>query len=259
MARSLLPMLRAAALAAVVLASGTAAAKSRKKANVKFHPDWAKHPSAQYGAMTGPQCLAELDRHRIKFTVEKHSPGVLAPVRLTGDVGGVIYRTAAPAKERATGPHDVFDCRLVLALSDWSKILVAHGIDEVLMYSAWRPPSPKWPDGKLGTRHPGALAIDAYRFGKKLSENEGKRKREKDREWLDVARDFSGRIGAPSCGPGAVPPRSGSKAAKELRKIVCAAADAHLFTTILTPNYDRAHFNHFHLEVTPDVKWHLVR
>jgi hypothetical protein len=40
---------------------------------------------------------------------------------------------------------------------------------------------------------------------------------------------------------------------------VCAAADAHLFTTILTPNYDRAHYNHFHLEVTPEVKWHLVR
>lgn len=156
---------------------------------------------------------------------------------------------------RATGPHDVFDCRLVLALSDWSKILLDHDIDEVRMYSAWRPPSPKWPEGKIGTRHPGALAIDAYRFGKKLAEG----KPEKDRVWLDVARDFSGRIGAPSCGPGAPPPRSKSKAAGELRKIVCAAADAHLFTTILTPNYDRAHWNHFHLEVTPDVTWHLVR
>lgn len=257
MARSLLPMLRIATLAAVVLASGTADAKSRKKANVKFHPDWAKHPSAQYGAMTAPQCFAELDRRGIKFTAEntKTSPGVLAPVRLPGDVGGVLYRTAAPAKERATGPHDVFDCRLVLALSDWSKILVAHHIDEVRMFSAWRPPPPKWPDGKLGTRHPGALAIDAYRFGKKLAEG----KPAKDREWLDVTRDFSGRIGAPSCGPGAVPPRSKSKAAKEIRAIMCAAADAHLFTTILTPNYDRAHFNHFHLEVTPGVKWYLVR
>lgn len=255
MARSLLPMLRAAALAAVVLASGTAAAKSRKKGNVKFHPDWAKHPSAQHGAMTAQQCLAELDRRGVAYAVEKASPGVLAPVRLTRDVAGVVYRTAAPAKERETGPHDVFDCRLVLSLAGWSKILVDHGIDEVLMYSAWRPPPPKWPEGKLGTRHPGALAIDAYRFGKKLAPG----KKEKDREWLDVARDFSGKIGAPSCGAGALPPRSRSKAARELRAIVCAAADAHLFTTILTPNYDRAHYNHLHLEVTPEVKWHLVR
>jgi hypothetical protein len=253
MVRSLLPMLRAAALAAVVLASGSAAAKSRKKGNVKFHADWARHPSAQHSAMTGAQCLAELDRRGIGYAVEKSSPGVLAPVRLTSDVGGVVYRTAAPAKERETGPHDVFDCRLVLSLAEWSKILAAHHIDEVLMYSAWRPPPPSWPEGKLGTRHPGALAIDAYRFGKKLAPG----KKAKDREWLDVARDFSGRIGAPSCGPGALPPRSA--AGKELRAIVCAAADAHLFTTILTPNYDRAHFNHLHLEVTPEVKWHLVR
>lgn len=252
MVRSLLPMLT---LAAVVLASGPADAKSRKKGNVKFHPDWAKHPSAVHAAMSPAQCHAELEQRGIGFTVEKSSPGVLAPVRLTSDVAGVVYRTAAPPKERAVGPHDVFDCRLVLSLSEWSKILTAHGVDEVLMYSAWRPPPPKWPEGKLGTRHPGALAIDAFRFGKKLAPGQ----KEKDRVWLDVARDWSGKIGAPSCGPGAAAPTSKSPAAKELRAIACAAADAHLFTTILTPNYDRAHFNHFHMEVTPEVKWHLVR
>ena len=49
------------------------------------------------------------------------------------------------------------------------------------------------------------------------------------------------------------------KTADELRSIVCEAADQRLFTVILTPNYNRAHANHFHLEVTPDVTWHLVR
>jgi len=47
--------------------------------------------------------------------------------------------------------------------------------------------------------------------------------------------------------------------ARELRSIVCEAADQHLFTSILTPGYDRAHKNHFHLEVTPGVRWSLVR
>lgn len=248
-------ILCAVAAFAVLLVAGDADARRKKKPNVKFHPDWAKHPSAQYAAMTAPKCLEELARRGIDHTVEKPSPGVLAPVRLPKDVGGVVYRTAAPAHTREKGPHDVFDCRLVLALSDFSKILKEHAVDEVLLYSAWRPPPPKWPEGKLATRHPGALAIDAYRFGKKLDPGQ----REKDRVWLDVARDFKGKIGSPACGPGSAPPKGAPEAAKKLRAIVCAAADEHLFTTILTPNYDRAHYNHFHLEVTPEVTWHLVR
>ncbi len=239
----------------MVLVAGDADAKRKKRPNIKFDADWAKHPSAQYAALTAPKCLEELTRRGIEHAVEKPSPGVLAPVRLPKDVAGVVYRTAAPPHARALGPHDVFDCRLVLALADFSKILKDHAVEEVLLYSAWRPPPSSWPDGKLATRHPGALAIDAYRFGKKLAEGEP----QKERVWLDVARDFGGRMGAPPCGPGAAAPRKASPAAKELRKIVCAAAEAHLFTTILTPNYDRAHYNHFHLEVTPDVRWHLVR
>lgn len=235
------------------------------KPKVKYDQNWARHPSARYARMSAAQCLEALAQRNIPFKPVERAPGVLAPVRLPDGVSGVLYRTAEPAHRRAENPYDVFDCRLALALSDFSKILRVHDIDEVLIYSAWRPPPKMWPEGKLARRHPGALAIDAYRFGKKHVD------RALPRVWLDVERDFNGRRGAPVCGAGIATSgsaRAGGRAARgrsddtstrELRSIVCEAADQHIFTSILTPNYDRAHKNHLHLEVTPDVQWHLVR
>jgi hypothetical protein len=222
--------------------------------SVKIHPDWANHPSTRYAAMDGATCRAELGRRGVEFTEVASAPGVLAPVRLPKDVGGVVFRTAAPANQRALGPYDVFDCRLVLALHDFSALLRAHDVDEVLLFSAWRPPPPRSPavTGPL-RRHPGGLAVDAYRFVKRAAAGQT------ERAALEVERDFSGTMGAPPCGEEAPPPVVDGPAARELRSIVCEAADQHLFTVILTPNYDVHHANHFHLEVTPDVPWYLVR
>jgi hypothetical protein len=49
-----------------------------------------------------------------------------------------------------------------------------------------------------------------------------------------------------------------SAEASELRKIVCDAADAKIFNVELTPDYNRAHRNHFHLELTAGVRWFMV-
>lgn len=244
-----------AVLAGVVVLAlwGGEAFAARGKARIKFHPDWEKHPATRYATMGAAECTEELRRRKIDFTPVKRAPGVQIPVRLPKDVGGVVYRTEIAAPLRATNPYDVFDCRLVLALDDFSKVLRAHDIDEVLMFSAWRPPGKRWPDGQVGTRHPGAMAIDAYRFGKKLGPGQS------SRVWLDVLQDFHGSLGASPCGTGARPPAPSTKEARELRSIACEAADQHLFTAILTPNYNRAHRNHFHLEVTPEVRWSLVR
>jgi hypothetical protein len=219
---------------------------------VRFDEAWATYPAGRYANLDAASCKAELGRRGIAFTPVARAPGVLAPVRLQADVGGVAYHTGLPVHQRATSPFEVFDCRLVLALSDFSKILRAHDVDEVIMFSAWRPPPKSWPEGKLGKRHPGALAIDARRFGKHAPGSA-------ETTWLDVEKDFHGTLDAPPCGPDAAAPTVDTPAARELRSIVCAAADQHIFTSILTPDYNRAHFNHFHLELTPEVSWLLVR
>ncbi len=249
---------RLAPVASVVSALGllfalslTAAPAWAGKGHVRFHPDWEKHPSTRYAAMSGATCTAELTRRGIAFTRVAEAAGVVTPVRLPRDVGGVVYRTEAPDHVRASAPYDIFDCRLVLALSDFSRVLHAHDVDEVRIFSAYRPAGRSHRDGEPGTRHAGGLAIDARRFGKRTSTG--------SRLWLDVERDFHGTVGPPPCGPGAAPPSPSTPEARELRSIACEAADQHLFTAILTPDYDRAHRNHFHLELTPAVRWYLVR
>jgi hypothetical protein len=203
-------------------------------------------PAFRYAQLDRAECEAELARRAIPFTRVEEARGVLAPVRLAGPVGGVTYHTGLPAEQRATSPNEVFDCRLVLALDDFGAILAQHGVVEVIHMSGWRPPRARsWPAGKLGTRHDGALALDAGTFIRK------------DGTRLDVEKQFHGRIGAKTCGPG-TGPSPATPEALELRSIACEAADAHLFQVELTPDYNWPHRNHFHLEVTPNVKWFLV-
>jgi hypothetical protein len=198
--------------------------------------------------LTESECLSELGRLQIKFDKAGPSPGVLIPVRLLGPVSGVAYRTDYPDKQRSKVPFEVFDCRLVVALSAWSETLVAHDISEVRIFSAWRPPSARFPAGKITTAHPGGLAADIRVF--KRGQGKG--------EALDVEADFHGQIGSIACGKGARPPEPDTPRARELRTIYCAAVDAHLFHLLLSPNHDRAHRNHFHVEVRPAVRWFIV-
>ncbi len=100
---------------------------------------------------------------------------------------------------------------------------------------AWAPP---------GTRHPAGLAIDVGKL------------RKKDGTWISVLDHFHGKIGDKVCGDDAPVPESAQ--ARELRTIVCESLSDHVFTYVLTPNYNAAHADHFHMEIKPGVKWFLV-
>jgi hypothetical protein len=101
--------------------------------------------------------------------------------------------------------------------------------------TSWAPP---------GTRHPAGLAIDVGLL------------RKRDGRWITIARDFHGKIGSRTCGEGAFAPESAD--GRELRALVCESAAAGTFTYVLTPDYDAAHADHFHMEIKPGVKWFLV-
>jgi hypothetical protein len=200
-----------------------------------------------YAALSPSACLAQLTERGISFVREPGTRGVQIPVRVTGKVGGVLYRTDFPDRERSKVPWEVFDCRLLLSLDDFGEVLRAHSIAEVRIFSCWRPPAKSWPSSEWGKRHEGALAVDVREL------------RKDDGEALNILDQFHGRLGAALCGEGAVPPSPDSPEAKELHEIACAAADSHLFNSVLTPNYNPPHRNHFHLELTPDVDWFMVR
>jgi hypothetical protein len=203
-------------------------------------------PAVSYARLDAASCARELTTRGIPFTPVETTRGVLAPIRLTGPVRGVSFHGVdAPAK-RATSPYEILDCRLALALDDFARILQSRGVREVVHLSLYRPPAAKgWAPGRIGGQHAGGLAIDAAAF-KKV-----------DGTTLDVDRDFAGRIGDTTCGHAAVQPRT--VASSELRAIVCAAAEQHLFNVTLTPDFNQKHKNHFHLEVTANVGWFMVR
>jgi len=256
-----LPWIATAALGVLVLGA-TSAHPAKTKPKAKAHPH--HHHSVQrkkpiplnhapgsragaYGQLSPVACLALLDQRHIPYLREEPKRGVKIPVRLSGRVGGVLYRTDFPDRERASVPWEIFDCRLVLSLDDFGEVLRAHSIAEVRIFSAWRPPAKSWPMTEWGRRHQGALAIDV----RELRKDNG--------EVLNVLEHFHGQLGAEQCVAGARPPTPDSPEARELHALVCAAAEAHVFNSILTPNYNPAHKNHFHLELTPDVDWFMLR
>jgi hypothetical protein len=213
-----------------------------------FPKDAEKLPAVRYAAMDGAECKAELATRNVAYEdVGEPAPGVLIPVRLSGPLNGVTYRTGLSESARKTSPWEVYDCRLVLALYDFGAILQAHQIDEVVIFSAWRPPPKTWDEERIGDRHPGGLAVDLQKF------------HVKDGEWLVVEKDFHGRIRRRTCGKRQVAPNPSTPKAREVRAIICEAAEAHIFNAMLTPNYNRAHKNHVHVEVKPGVTWFLVR
>jgi hypothetical protein len=212
-------------------------------AHITTPSDATTTPAVRYAQLSQADCEAELANRKIDF-VRETGAAVLAPVRLAGPLHGVVFRSDARDKDRATSPYEIADCRLVLALDDFAEILARHDVVEVRHYSMYRPPR-SWPEGKLGARHDGALAIDAGRFI------------DKSGAVLDVDRDFHGAIDAPTCGEHAAP-KPATAAALALRALLCEAVEHRLFNVVLTPNYNRPHKNHFHLEVTAGVAWFLV-
>ncbi len=196
--------------------------------------------ASRYASLDRPRCEAELRRRSIAFERLAEARGVIAPLRLLGPLYGVTFRSNLPPAKARQSPYDIYDCRLVLALEDFARILARYGVVEVVHMSVYRPVSPKVPLRGPGRRHSGALAIDAAFF------------KTRDGRTLTVEKDFHPRrIGARPCPAPAE--------ASELRHLACDAASAGLFNVLLTPDYNWAHRNHFHLEVTAGVRWTLVR
>ncbi|WP_437990934.1 extensin family protein [Sorangium sp. So ce145] len=118
---------------------------------------------------------------------------------------------------------------------------VKHRGDVALRSDAGQKPRGTW--APPGTRHPAGLAIDVGALKKR------------DGTWISVARHFHGRIGDKTCGEGV--PQPELPEARELRSIVCEAADLGIFTYVLTPNFNAAHADHYHMEIKPGVRWFL--
>jgi hypothetical protein len=196
-------------------------------------------PNMRYANMDGATCERELGKRSIAFTKVAPFDDVLHPVRLGGSLHGVALHGGG-------GQNDIFDCRLVLAVDDFAARVSEHGVTEMLYSSAFRSRKQNGCTHKYaGLQHCGALALDIHFFKKK------------DGTTVSVEKDFHGKIGNSTCGgskPNPVTPQ-----ATELWAMVCDAASRGIFNVMLTPNFNAEHFNHIHVEVTPEAEWMLIK
>jgi hypothetical protein len=175
---------------------------------------------------------------RFSPIADAQAPGVVWPVRLTGPVLGVSFEP-----QDSGGPHAILDCRLALALHAWAHDLRRAGVRRVEYFSMYRP-NAVVAGTHVVSGHAHGMAIDAARFALQSGAT------------VDVLEDWEGR----SHGEAPCPLRPDeARDARLLRSITCAAVDHKLFQIVLTPHYNKAHDNHVHLEVKPNVAWTYVR
>ncbi len=246
MIRSLSPPLTALLLALASLTATPLATGSNPYLEVPAEREAFGAPAYRYANLDDAAAFAELDRRGVRYErAPGHVPGVRAPMRLLGPLRGVHIHSVLPEPQRASTPYEILDARLGLALYDFCEILSHHDVVEIVHFTMYRPPQahPEHPE-RPQTRHPGGLAIDLGAM------------RKSNGDWLSVGPHWEGSIGAKTCGAGArkLLPRR----ARELRSMLCEANDLRLFHYMLSPHFDEAHDDHFHLEIKPGVKWFLA-
>lgn len=212
--------------------------------------DWGQQVGVQHGvhsqaqawaASTSPgDCYSQLAQQGVAFETvpPEQAPGVQMPLRLQGPVGGVVVgsRTGRPVNE-------ILDCRLAMMLLAWAPTLHQAGVTGIEHFSMYRPGARTARKHKV-SGHALGLALDAARM--RLSNG----------AVVEVLSDWEEREhgGAPC------PDRPYEAwPSRLLRDVVCDAVARGLFQVVLTPHHDKAHGNHVHLEVKPDVNWTYVR
>lgn len=237
---------RSLALTAAAALVASAVAANNKYLEIPPEDESRGSPAFRHANLDDAAALAELDRRGVPYVrATAPLPGVRTAVRLTGPLRGVHVHSVLPEEERRDSPFELLDARLAIALDDFARVLARHDVVELVHFTMYRPPTTNPADPKKPqTRHPGGMAIDVGAL------------RKRDGRWLSVGSHWPANVGARTCGAAAAVIKN--PRGRELRSIVCEAADQRLFHYVLTPHFDPAHADHLHLEVKPEVKWFLV-
>lgn len=200
---------------------------------------------ASTSADAGPSCTEQLTALGVKWEPTA-ARGVVDAVFIKDRINGVLF-----ALEQTTTPaSDPMACEFVLALHKFAGYLKTKGIDHVGTLGsycyrcccAWSTTNfcrgLKDPEPSCGangySNHSWGRAIDiryVYTTGGKVYD-------------INDPKTFVMST-TPTCAAAAT--QTGDS--KFLYDLVCGAAQAQIFSTSLTPNFNSAHRNHFHLDI----------
>lgn len=169
-------------------------------------------------------CLAELDARHVSWK-KASRPGIQIPVEITGPIGGIELTSEDQPL--------VIDCSLAVSLDEAGRYLRGLGITKATFSSAYSRRKVRFTDH--WSKHSFGLAIDVHTF---TSADLGTMR--VDRDFEQGLGDEVDCVGAPLTQAGAV-----------LEILKCQLVRSGLFHLVLTPDYDDAHHDHFHLEAKP--------
>lgn len=207
----------------------------------------AEGPAGTYANLSPSDCRRRLKTADTEqaFVRQGGVSGVATSLRFDKPLGNVEFQ-APPARTL----FGLLDCRQALLWLELADVLSDHNVAKVRIDNFYRPGARLGRRGK--SQHAYGLAADVVSFTLK------------DGTVLDVEEDFHGKRGEPPCGPKAqlhLPSGADNEdvaRALHLRNLVCAMARGGWFHHILTPNYNRAHRDHLHLDIKRDNDWFSV-
>lgn len=192
---------------------------------------WSVNPGQVWSIRREDRCLSALDKAKIEYlpvSRELTTP-VATMVQLgTAPIAGVSFISAHLDRQIEVS------CELAARLPELAKILRAHGVRTALVNSSYR-------EQPRTSFHTFGLALDIAAF-------------ETRRELLVVAKHFEITPDAYTCEAQPSTPEG-----KTLLAIACDLAGSQLFSSVLTPNYNAGHRDHFHLDLRPDDPRFFVR
>jgi len=196
-------------------------------------------------------CMEELDKRGVPYKTTT-AKGVVDAVNLTGKLNGVLI-AKTDTDQVATDP---MACKFVLHLWDMAEVLKQHGIHKIGTLGSYcyrcccywseqnfcRGPNDPEPD----CSQPPWSGYSNHSWGRAI-----------DIRWLYTDSGQVYDVNNPShfvewanssetCGK-ALAAQTGIS--KELYSLACDFSNNHVFGTVLTPNYNSAHRNHFHADI----------
>jgi hypothetical protein len=176
------------------------------------------------------QCLRELDKSHVKYALVERELTTPVPtlVKIDGPIEGVRFESAHLDRDVEVS------CDMALRLPAFARLLRALGVRSVLVASSYR-------DQPRASFHTFGMALDIAAFRTAA-------------ESLIVAKHFEMSPDHLTCKAEPQTPQG-----KQLLSIACALAESRLFSSVLTPNYNEGHRDHFHLDMRPDDPRFFVR
>jgi hypothetical protein len=179
-------------------------------------------------------CLDQLEALGVTFSAGPAARGIAIPVTVTLPLNGIAYKSGSSLRTT-----HFMDCELALSLYRAAIVWKARDITTVRDYGIYNyrcinqsvdPPCP----GSTLSQHSFGYAIDLAGFytsdGTYYSVND---------DWVIDPE------GESTCSAATAGGKDGF-----LHELVCALYESEIFRIYLTPNYNTAHRNHFHVDLT---------